>query len=124
MKKVYKTLSMQKKLLLIFLVCTLIPVLCIFIFSMTSLRSSERNEYNAAAEKKLISAANLIDKNIDENILKGDNIIRSSFVINGLKKDYADNIGAVMEYCNELDVFMAGFGVSERERSIFVISIT
>lgn len=122
MKKFYKSLSIQRKLTTSFFICTVIPVIFIFIFGIVSLRDGERNEYNAGAEKRLISAVNLIDKIIDENILKSENITRNSFVIDGLRANYENDIARVMEYYSELSVFMSGFGLQDNVCIIYPLN--
>ncbi|MBP3361621.1 MAG: histidine kinase [Clostridia bacterium] len=122
MKQFYKSLSIQRKLTTLFFICTVIPVIFIFVFGIVSLRDGERKEYNAGAEKRLIGAVSLIDKIIDENILKSENITMSSFIINGLKADYRNDIARVMEYYSELGVFMSGFGLQDNVCIIYPVN--
>lgn len=109
MKKFFKTFSMQKKLIMLFFVCTVIPTIAFFTFAVTPLYKNELADYNTSVEKKLNGAANVIDKYIDENILKGDTIIRSSLVVEGLQKNYENDFTAAMLYHSELKQFIAGF---------------
>lgn len=111
MKGFYKSLSIQRKLTTAFLVCTLIPMLIIFIFGIASIYDDERREYDKNAEGRLLGAVGLINSIIDSRVIKSENIIRNYFIINGLKKDYDHDISAVMEYYSELNVFMEGFGL-------------
>ena len=110
MKFFDKQFTLQKKLTVIFFVCMVVPTVSVFILSMAGLRNSERQEYDTVTEKRISSAANMIDKRIEECISKSDIILTNSFLIKGLMKDYSNDIIGVMEYYNELNMLMAGFG--------------
>lgn len=109
MKNFFRTFGIQKKLIILFFACTVIPIICFLIFAVTSLYRNELAKYNSGVEKKLNGAANVIDKYIDENILKGDTISRSNLIAEGLQKNYAEDFTAAMLYHNELNQFIAGF---------------
>jgi two-component system sensor histidine kinase YesM len=110
MKLFEKPLILQKKLMAIFLLCMIIPTIIIFCISMIRLRGSEKDAYNLEAEKRIVSAANAVDRTFEECISKSDILLTNSFFKKGLAKDYTGDIMGVMEFYNELSVFMAGFG--------------
>lgn len=105
-----KRLTMQKKLISIFLLCMVIPTISIFILSMGNLKNGEKTEYELGVEKRITSVANIVDRRMEECISKSDVILTNSFLVKGLMKDYTTDMIGVMEYYNELNMFMAGLG--------------
>lgn len=100
---------MQRKLTTMLFVCTLIPFSIIFAFAINSLFDNRLAEYNANTEKKLNGAVNIMNRHIDKEIMKSETISRSSIIIDGLQRDYKDDIMSVMIYYNELDMVMLNF---------------